>query len=214
MWEVGARTTDRFRGVRGRRLLLASRSPRRRELLLSHGIEHDAEHPGIEDADLVPGAVSPEAWVAALAYLKAWVGARLVRERGGGARIVLGADTACVLDGRLVGTPRNAGEAGAMIRQMAGREHDVVTGVALVDTETGARALFADRARVEIGTIAEGEIEAYLAGGGWAGKAGAYNLAERLDAGWPIRHRGDPTTIMGLPMRALLRVLGGGEGER
>jgi len=198
-------------------LVLASRSPRRGQLLGEHGLRHEAFHPGFDDALLTPGRVGPAQWVAALAYLKAWgwavgEGAALV---AAGPRLVLGADTACVLDGRLIGTPRDAAEAGAMIRAFMGREHEVVTGVALLDTREltlgrvpMAREIFADRATVRMGRVGEGEIGAYLAGGGGAGKAGGYNLRDRIEAGWPVEFEGDATAVMGLPMEALLRRLG------
>ncbi|QOI99484.1 MAG: Maf family protein [Phycisphaeraceae bacterium] len=185
---------------------LASRSPRRRELLNEHGVQHAFDTPGFDDADLAPGRVTPAQWVAALAYLKAAAGVA----RGAsipGVRVVLGADTACVKDGRLIGTPRDAGEAGAMIRSLSGGTHAVVTGVSMIDVRTGRRTLFAETATVRVGALPDTEIDAYVASGGWEGKAGGYNLRERLDAGWPIEYEGDPTTIMGLPMSAVMRRL-------
>ena len=182
------------------KILLASRSPRRREFLALAGIEHDAEHPGVEDSVLECGNVSPEAWVTALAYLKARAGAELVR---GQRRLVIGADTSCVLDGKLVGTPRDRDEARRMIASFVGRSHDVVTGVALLDSESGERVLFHDRASVVFGQLAGEAIDQYIESDRWVGKAGGYNLAERVEAGWPIVSGGDPTTIMGLPMAKL-----------
>ncbi|CAG0968197.1 dTTP/UTP pyrophosphatase [Phycisphaerales bacterium] len=187
----------------GGALLLASRSPRRRTLLDEGGLAHEAEHPGFDDAILEPGKVSPQQWVMSLAYLKAWAKARDA-ERG---RIVLGADTTCVIDGRMVGTPRDADEAAQIIRSFVNREHDVITGVALVEAGTGRRRLFADTATVRFGPLLNAEIDRYVASGEWSGKAGAYNLSERLNAGWPITFRGDPSTIMGLPMKRLAREL-------
>lgn len=191
------------------RIFLASRSPRRRLLLTEHGIEHDAEHPGLEDSGLEPGRVSAEQWVAALAYLKAAAGLQVYRAAPGRyGPLLLGADTVCVRDGRLIGTPEDAEEAAAMIRGMRDGAHDVVTGVALIEAETGRRHLFVDRASVRVGHIPDSAIDAYIASGDWRGKAGGYNLRERIDAGWPIEFDGDATTIMGLPMAALGRALG------
>jgi septum formation protein len=187
----------------GMRVHLASRSPRRRELLLGAGIEHDAAHPGVDDGLLSPGAVSPEQWVMALAYLKASTAARAIArhaEHGGTPVVVLGADTVVVHRGTLMGQPVDAADARRMLMAMREDVHDVVTGVALVDPATGRRELFADRAVVRVGRIADGEIEAYVQSGAWGGKAGAYNLSERLQAGWPIEFKGDAGTIMGLPV--------------
>lgn len=184
-------------------LLLASRSPRRRTLLTDAGISHEAEHPGFEDGVLKPGHVSPSAWVMSLAFLKAWAKARTLTQR----RTVMGADTTCVLKGNMLGTPRDADEAGSMLRAFRRGPHEVITGVALVESTTGRRRLFADRAVVTFGELADADIDTYVASGEWQGKAGAYNLAERLSAGWPITFQGDASTIMGLPMGVLSREL-------
>lgn len=198
---------------------LASRSPRRRELLTAAGLRHVAEHPGLEDSELVPGAASPREWVAALAYLKASAGAAMAAAAVTERAWVLGADTACVAGDSLIGTPRDLTEARAMMRAFRETEHEVVTGVALIEVMPGVaptrwsgalpvrRSLFSTSALVRWGMIDDAEIERYLASGQWQGKAGGYNLRERLEAGWPITFAGDPTGVMGLPMDALLRKL-------
>jgi septum formation protein len=187
------------------RVHLASRSPRRRELLAGAGIEHDADHPGVDDGQLTPGPVSPEAWVMALAYLKACTAVREARRTGRDrGPLVLGADTVVVHRGRVIGQPRDEADARDMLLAMRDDEHDVVTGVALVDARTGRRDLFVDRARVLVGHLADDEIERYLATGAWRGKAGGYNLSERVAAGWPVACEGDPGTVMGLPIRRLV----------
>lgn len=187
----------------GVRLFLASRSPRRRELLAEAGYDFDFDHPGLEDSDLAAGDVTPREWVASLAYLKARAGVQVAHATRRAADVIIGADTACVLEGRLIGTPRDAAEAQAMIQDLAGREHEVVTGLALICAQTGRRLLLSDSARVGIGPLSSEEIGRYIDTGLWSGKAGAYNLTERLAAGWPIRFEGDPATIMGLPMTLL-----------
>lgn len=182
------------------RVHLASRSPRRRELLNGAGIEHDAAHPGLDDGELAPGGVTPEAWVTALAYLKA----KSALDSGTvKAPIVIGADTVVVHNGQLIGQPRDEAHARWMLEELSHADHDVLTGVALVDALTGRRRLFVDRAHVRVGALTDTEIETYLATGEWHGKAGAYNLSERIAAGWPITFDGDPGTIMGLPITAL-----------
>ena len=67
--------------------------------------------------------------------------------------------------------------------------------------------MFVDRARVRLGGLSEEKIRAYIAGGAWQGKAGAYNYRDALAAGWPLSCDGDVTTVMGLPMMALRRQL-------
>lgn len=190
------------------RLHLASRSPRRRELLREAGLVHSAEHPGIEDSTLEPGAVTPEQWVAALAFLKASAGLEDLQRRGERTPpLVLGADTACVKDGKLFGTPTTRDEARAMLRSLREGDHEVVTGVALLDPARRRRTMLVDRAKVRLGALTNDAIDRYVESGAWEGKAGGYNLRERLEAGWPLAYEGDHTTIMGLPMRKLARVL-------
>lgn len=190
------------------RLILASRSPRRRSLLDEHGFTHEAVHPGFEDSSLSRGNVSPEQWVTSLAYLKAWA-----RAFDAAARtfptLILGADTACLMDNRLIGTPTDAREAEQIIRSFLNRTHDVLTGVAIIDlrTQTPTRHLFLDRARVTFGNLSDKQISDYISSNAWQGKAGAYNYREALALNWPLTHQGDPTTIMGLPMQALTRHL-------
>lgn len=184
---------------------LASRSPRRRELLTLHGVRHEVLDADIDDGDLIPGDRNPRSWVMALAYLKAQAGARGPRDAM--ARlgpIVLGADTVCVKDGEIIGQPTDAADARRILHLFRDTDHEVLTGVALLNTETGHRDLFVDVALVHVGHVTDDQIEAYVASGEWRGKAGAYNLAERIDAGWPITFQGDPTSIMGLPMEALV----------
>lgn len=183
-------------------LLLASRSPRRRKLLVEAGIPHDAADPGVDDGPLSAGGVYPAQWAAALAYLKAAAG----RDRTGHAGPVLGADTVCVLDGSILGQPRDISEARWMLESFRGRSHEVITGAAVIGLD-GSRTVLADSATVRFGLLGAGELEAYLAGSGWDGKAGGYNLEDRIAAGWPIEFDGDPGTIMGLPMRRLAPLL-------
>lgn len=189
-----------------RRLVLASQSPRRRQLLGEAGVAFWASAFLVDDTHLKPGRVGARGWATALAYLKAAGAARGLRERGElrDGDVVLGSDTVVALGEELIGKPVDGADAGAIVRRLENRRHEVLTGVAIVDTATGGRTLFCDQAGVEVGPIGEERIGAYVASGRWAGKAGAYNLEEQVRAGWPITWSGDPTTVMGLPMRRLL----------
>lgn len=182
-------------------LVLASRSPRRRHLLEEAGIEADTIDPGIDDAELRPGSVPASIWVASLAFLKARSG--LASRVWQTPVVVLGADTVCVCDGEVLGQPADEREAERMLRMFEGRAHQVLTGVALVASDQALREVFVDRSVVRFADLGDERRSAYLASGGWRGKAGGYNIAERLAEGWPIEFEGDETSIMGLPMRAL-----------
>lgn len=185
---------------------LASRSPRRRQILTDAGIEHHASHPGLDDGELKPGTVPARRWAMALAYLKAASAARTRSDTD--PAIVLGADTVVVkrigASTRLIGQPRDLEDACDILRLLREGEHEVVTGVALLEPATGRRELFADAAVVRVGPLSDEAIAEYLATGQWRGKAGGYNLSERIAAGWPITAEGDPATVMGLPIRALI----------
>lgn len=188
-------------------LFLASASPRRKKMLKEAGIDVRVMPPDVDDGMLAPGGADPEEWVMALAYLKARRVVELLHEKGNRVGTVLGADTVCVHMGRVLGQPRDAKHAQRMLTEMRGRTHFTLTGVCLIDLATSKRRMFADRTEVRVGTISDEEIERYIASGEWQGKAGAYNLADRVAAGWPIEITGDPTTVMGLPMARLAPVL-------
>ncbi|RMH28491.1 MAG: Maf-like protein [Planctomycetota bacterium] len=179
-------------------LTLASTSPRRRQLLEEASIPHDVRPSGIDDGRLTPGRCTPAEWVTALAYLKAAATARQSDLADG--TLVLGADTVCVHDGRILGQPRDEDDAERMLRTMADTTHEVFTGVALICPRTRRRRMFPDRSVVTVGALTDTQIADYLATGLWRGKAGAYNIAERLDAGWPITFEGTMDSIMGLPI--------------
>ena len=186
----------------GRTLYLASRSPRRTQLLAEAGIEVKTIESGVDDGVLNPGDVSVEQWATALAYFKAKAGA-IRLEADGITGLVLGADTIVEHRGELMGKPHNRQDAQAMMTRLADAVHDVITGVAVVDLQSGERSLLCDRATVSVGVISQQDIQKYVDSDVWVGKAGGYNLSERLEAGWPIQFDGDPTTIMGLPMNKL-----------
>ena len=182
---------------------LASRSPRRRKLLAEAGVAVRLRPAEVDDGDLSPGDVSTAHWVAALAYLKGrWVADALLHageQRG----TILAADTVCVHDERILGQPASAGEARRMLVALRDETHETITGVCLISLADSRRWLLVDRATVRYGHVSDREIDRYVRSGEWRGKAGAYNLQDRLSAGWPLECEGDPATVMGLPMRRL-----------
>jgi septum formation protein len=183
-------------------LTLASTSPRRRQLLEEAAIPHDVRPPGIDDGRLSPGRCTPAEWVTALAYLKAAATAAQPDLAEG--TLVLGADTVCVHHGQILGQPRDAADAERMVRTMADATHEVFTGVALICPRTRRRCMFPDRSVVTVGALTNTQIADYLATELWRGKAGAYNISERLDAGWPIAFEGTMDSIMGLPVQRVV----------
>lgn len=183
-------------------LALASMSPRRRRLLEEAGFAHEAICPQIDDAELrPPPGVPPRCWVAALSHLKARAGRRFLAGEAIETTLVLGADTVVVKRGEILGQPRDEAEAERMLRTLSDGSHEVLSGVTLLLGDR--RWILVDSAAVQVGPLGEALIGPYLASGDWRGKAGGYNLIERIEAGWPIVCQGDPTTVMGLPMRML-----------
>lgn len=182
------------------RLVLASASPRRRDLLARARYAFETvpaqldERRGAEE--------TAEAYVARLALEKASsVAARLAAD---GDRIVLGADTVVVLDGDILGKPRNAGDARRMLRRLSGRSHDVLTGVAVVRGDARRRAV--ERTRVTLAALDDATIDWYVATGEPDDKAGAYG-AQGIAARFVERIDGSYTNVVGLPLVLVGRLL-------
>lgn len=193
-------------------VILASGSPRRRSILSAAGIGFEVLVPAIDDARFLPDARDPRRFVMCLAWFKArQVASEAERRwRAGGPRWIVAADTMCVHDGKVLGKPADAADAGAMLRAFRGRSHEVVTGLCVLDRADGTRSIVSDSARVALGPLADPQVDAYVSGGEWRGKAGGYNYADRVEAGWPLACDGDPETVMGLPSRLLLPMIRGG----
>jgi len=184
-------------------LILASTSPRRRELLHQAGYRFKVRPPGpIEDSS-IRRAPSAAAYVESLAYLKAMSAIETHGVRKG---LVLGADTAVELQGRLIGKPRDEEEARQILSALAGSAHRVLTGLALVDAGANRRLLAHDATAVHMGPMSAAEIHAYVASGEAMGKAGAYALQETGDR-FVERIEGSFTNVVGLPMELLERML-------
>ena len=189
-----------------RTLYLASASPRRKLLLEQDGFAPVVIPSGVDDAELRHNGGGPEAWTTALAYLKASAGLRRLKRPTPIDAIVLGADTVVVKKDEVIGQPRDESDARRILELLEDGEHRVVSGVAiLIPGKKGRpkRRLLADVARVRVGRLGPERIGAYLSTQGWRGKAGAYNLSERIQDGWPVSCEGDPSSVMGLPMRRL-----------
>jgi septum formation protein len=188
-------------------IVLASGSPRRLQLLQSTGWEVLVHPPSVDDARLKSRDVPARAWVAAMAWLKARsviaADDELVRNAG----TILAADTVCELDDTILGQPSTVEEARSMIRGFRNRPHRVLTGVCLVRPDGSRRRIFTDEATVTLGDLPDGSIEAYLQSDLWRGKAGGYNLFDRLADGWPLTWVGDESTVVGLPMRKLKKLI-------
>lgn len=187
---------------------LASRSPRRKLLLEEAGISVVVQPPQIDDGKLLAKNVSAEHWVAAMALLKALdVAYTLHSKEKTNAGTVLAADTVCVHRGKILGQPRDANHARTMLHSLKNEAHRTITGVCLIRLCDAQRILLVEETTVKIGNLTDSDIDHYIQSNDWQGKAGGYNLIERVESGWPILWDGDPTTVMGLPMDRLLPLL-------
>lgn len=185
-------------------LLLASASPRRLELLRALGLE-PLVRPSDVDETLRPGE-DPHDAAERLARAKA----AAVAEGAPAGAVVLAADTIVVLDGEALGKPRDDADARRMLHALRGRAHDVVTGVALA--RDGRLVSGRETTEVLFAPMTDEEVDAYVASGEPADKAGAYAL-QGLGGLFVERITGTPSNVIGLPFR-LVRLLGAEIGLR
>ena len=176
-----------------RRLILASASPRRRELLSQIGVVFDVDAAHVDEGD-DPRVNAVEKARAAAA-----------RHRGEDA-VVLGADTEVVLDGSVLGKPGGEAHAREMLRRLSGRTHAVVTAYALVDCTTGRELVRSVETEVTFRHLTDDDIDAYVATGEPLDKAGAYGIQGR-GAVLVDRIDGDYFTVVGLPLADLAAAL-------
>jgi septum formation protein len=179
-------------------LLLASSSPRRKELLAQLGVRFEVVHPEVDEA-MKPGE-SPHDFVARLALDKAYAGQALWPPAG--ELPVLGSDTTVVVDEQILGKPRDREEALDMLGMLSGRSHQVLSAIAVV----GRDKLGHDKAQVRVSDsrvtfrgISPSEREAYWRSGEPADKAGAYAI-QGLGAIFVQRLEGSYSGVMGLPL--------------
>jgi septum formation protein len=182
------------------KLILASASPRRAEILRAAGFNFSVLTSAVDESPN-PGE-DPHDMVSRLANAKA----DLVAARAVGSAIVVAADTVVLLDGRILGKPRSTDEARHMLQQLSGRTHTVMTGVALVRLPDGERKQFVESTLVHFSQLSEAELSAYLASGEPFDKAGAYAIQGRAGRYIP-RVEGCYFNVVGLPVAHLLTKL-------
>ena len=182
------------------RLILASASPRRAELLRAAGIQFDVL-PADIDESVLPGE-SAEHHVRRLAEAKACA----VLPRAGG-RPVLSADTVVVVAGEILGKPADDGDARRMLRLLSGRSHEVMTGICLLrhDGERGKQSSEVAVTTVEFASLTDAEINWYVASGEPHDKAGAYAI-QGLASRFVTRIDGCYSNVVGLPVAVVYRV--------
>lgn len=182
------------------RFILASSSPRRKELLAAAGYTFDVVGPTIHEPDWSLRGLGPVAQAEALAYFKA----RCIWDADPDAW-VLGADTIVALGDEIMGKPAGRDDARRMLRALCGTRQAVITGVAILGPD-GRRLIESDVTYVAMRAADDRQIEEYLDSGEWEGKAGAYAIQETGDR-FVEAVEGSFTNVVGLPMELVERML-------
>ncbi len=183
-------------------IYLASASPRRQELLRQLGLDFEAIPSNLDEVPQ-PGE-RPQDYVARVARDKARHVARRIREQGFTPHPVLGADTEVVRDGEILGKPRDRAHGLDMLRRLAGRTHEVLSGLCVLHEGREQTALSVSR--VTFRALTEAEIAAYWDTGEPADKTGAYAIQGRA-AAFIERLEGSYSGVMGLPLYELAGIL-------
>ena len=183
------------------KLILASNSPRRRELLAAAGYRFEVHppNPQAESDQPLPGE-TPEQLVARLALQKA---ADVAPRFTDG--LIVACDTVVECDGQILGKPRDANDARKMLQMLSGREHRVLSGLCVWPIGGTRPDVRVAVTRLRMDRLSQEQLEEYIASGQWAGKAGAFGYQDRL--GWIHVIDGSESNVVGLPMELLAEML-------
>ena len=188
--------------VRVSQFILASASPRRRDLLRKAGYCFEIVPSGVDESKYDVNRISSEEHTKILALAKAKdVAAKFPNA------IVMGSDTVVDLDGEIIGKPDDAEHAEEITRKLFSRPHKVITGLALVCIEKNIEIIEADTTLVYPRKLTDAQIADHIQNGQWQGKAGAYGIQETGDE-FVDHIDGSFSNVMGLPMELTERLLG------
>ncbi len=185
-----------------KQLILASSSPRRRQLLTAAGYQFTIVEPGEwAECGVCSGETPPEL-VARLAYQKAADVATRV-----GAATIIACDTVAECQGQVLGKPRDEEHARAMLTLLSGRKHRVFSGMCIWHVPDGEPQVRVAETSLVMDRLTVTQLDEYLASGEWEGKAGAFGYQDGLP--WVHVERGSESNVVGLPMELLAEMLGG-----
>ena len=177
-------------------LILASQSPRRKQLLSEAGYTFTVDAPDDSVERGICSNCSPEELVIESAFLKA---AAIAKRHDSG--LVLAADTVAVCGSETLGKPNNRDHAEKMLRMMSGKEHHVLTGVCLRVIGTDRIKTWLEKTTLVMSDRSDDKLQDYLDSDGWVGKAGAFGYQDGLD--WVQIKDGLESTVVGLPIEKL-----------
>jgi septum formation protein len=181
-------------------IILASASPRRKQLMAEAGYEFTTIRPDIDESVFAAEANNPCEYAKRLALTKA----RSVAEKYPQC-LVIGADTVADFEGQIIGKPADAKEAEEITRKLFSQPHKVITAVAIVRVVDGTEIVESDSTTVYPRKLTDEQIAEHIRGGSWRGKAGAYAIKDEDE--FVERIEGSLTNVMGLPMELLRRML-------
>lgn len=182
------------------RLILASSSPRRRELLTEAGYQFEILPPSDEAECSLCTGESPPQFVARLGYQKA---KDVVPRVGSG--VIVACDTIAECGGQILGKPVDERHARQMLELLNGREHRVYSGLCVWEMPNGEPLIRVARTTLVMDRLTPAELDDYLASDRWEGKAGAFGYQDRL--GWVRVVEGSESNVVGLPMELLAEML-------
>jgi septum formation protein len=187
------------------RLILASGSPRRRQLLEEAGYQFEVVVPEVDVECGLCSETGPAGLVTELAYRKAAAVRGKLAKHGEASAIIVAADTVAECDGLILGKPRDVADARAMLRQLGGRPHRVLTGLCVWPLDRPAPEVRVAMTQLRMDQLSDTQIDDYLSSGHWEGKAGAFGYQDRL--GWVHIESGSASNVVGLPMELLAEML-------
>jgi septum formation protein len=185
------------------RLILASASPRRAEILRSAGFEFSVQPAEVDESRLPEEGV--EDYVRRLARTKARFIAQSIAA-GDGSAFVIGADTVVLAEGQILGKPKEDAAARSMLRLLSGKTHEVLSGLSVIRFPNGPEHQHVERTRVRFLQLSEQEIDDYIASGEPFDKAGAYGIQGK-GGRFVSRVEGCYFNVMGLPLSQLWSIL-------
>ena len=190
-----------------KKLVLGSSSSKRRELMIQEGYFFDEETPNIDETNHQLEKQSFEDLVQWLAWQKAKKVALDRNNFNKEEATVISADTFCVFNNEMLGKPSDSCKAKEMLLKISKSTHCVMTGVCILNQINNDSIVFMDRSLVTFNEISTEAINKYIKTNIWKNKAGGYDYMDRYNAGWPISCVGDISTVQGLPMLRIKKIL-------
>ncbi|MFA5422423.1 MAG: nucleoside triphosphate pyrophosphatase [Phycisphaerae bacterium] len=183
------------------KIVLASASPRRKELMEKAGYDFSVVVSDINESEQRFNNLAPSEYAKQLALAKALSVARKYPES-----VVIGADTIADFEGQIIGKPRDTEHAEQITRKLFSRPHKVITGLAVIHLKDNLRLVECDTTIVYPHKMTEEQLARHIEGGTWKDKAGAYAIQETGDE-FVEKIDGSLTNVMGLPMELLAKML-------